>query len=613
MLRSVPTRWFELLVAREDLSNAVETLASTMAVELDTHSETTAPLVVPDIRAQLEEYAQLSRRFQPYWPEPDFAAGVAPKMLLETMSEALRRLYAWREEAEPKVRALERHRAEGTELALLRELLAEVSTSGINLGCFAGAGPALASRLYVLPTDARVPQVPPAVIVQSVATEAHEFLFAVGPREEIEVLDRELVAYKARRVSIPVFLGEDWRDARRRVAERIQTIDGECQKLMDEILAVGNRHRIGSAIADIQRLEWFLEHASRLPVSENFGWVTGWTSDPDGVQLRTRLEEAGVRGLLRLAEPPAGKLAPTVMQNPWWAKPFELFASLLGTPSGNEVDPSRLLAVLVPLLFGYMFGDVGQGAVLLLAGYVLSRKFPMAKILVAGGLAAIVFGFAFGSVFSREDIIEPLWLYPLATGAVIPVLVVPLIGGVIVIMLGLLLNGVEASWRGELDTWLRLDAALLTLYLSLALCVWRLEFLVLAVAALIWYVGGLIFESRQRARSVGGGIGHLLEITLQLAVNTISFARVGAFALAHAGVSSAIVSIADMSSSAVVRVTIMVIGNVIVIVLEGLVVFIQTTRLVLFEFFIRFLRGEGRVFRPLKPPMPPQASNLRRT
>ena len=58
MLRSVPTRWFELLVAREDLSNAVETLAGTLAVELETHSETTAPLSVPDIRAQLEEYAQ---------------------------------------------------------------------------------------------------------------------------------------------------------------------------------------------------------------------------------------------------------------------------------------------------------------------------------------------------------------------------------------------------------------------------------------------------------------------------------------------------------------------------------------------------------------------------
>ena len=611
MLRSVPTRWFELLTAREDLSAALETLAQTLAVELETHSETTAPLAVPDIHLQLEEYAHLSRRYQPYWPEPDYSAGVAPKLIVETMSEALNRLYAWREAAQSKVNELEKLRAESTELELLRDLLDEVPSSNLNLEHFASAGPALATRLYVLPQDARMPQIPPAVIVQSVTTNVHHFFFAVGPREEIDLLDRELMAHKGRRLTIPIYLGSDWRDARHRIAERIQAIEGECQRLVDEIFAIGAEHRVGAALADIQRLEWFLEHAVRLPVSENFGWVTGWTSDPDGKQLQRRLDAAGVRGLLRLVEPPPGKHAPTVMRNPWWARPFELFARLLGTPGGNEVDPSRLLAVLVPLMFGYMFGDVGQGAVLVVAGLLLCRRFPVAKILIAGGLAAIVFGFAFGSVFSREDIIEPLWLHPLE--APLPVLVIPLVGGVIVLLLGLVLNGVEASWRGELATWLRLDAALLALYLSLVLCIWRPEFVAVSATALLWYFGGILWESRRSRISIGGGAGHLLESTFQLAVNTISFARVGAFALAHAGVSLAIVTIADISLNAATRILIMVIGNVFVIGLEGLVVFIQTTRLVLFEFFIRFLRGEGRVFRPLMPPVPPQVPNLRRT
>ncbi len=611
MLRSVPTRWFELLTAREDLSAAVETLASTLAVELETHSETTAPLAVPDIHVQLEEYAHLARRYQPYWPEPELAAGVAPKLIVETIREALDRLYAWREDAEPKIRSLERLRAEATELELLRELLAEVSASRLDLMRFSGAGPALAARLYVLPPDARVPQLPPAVIIQSVTTKAHDFMFAVGSGEEIALLDRELLAHKARRVTVPSFVGSDWRQALLRVTEKIQEIDNECRKLVDEISAIGERHGLGATLANVQRLEWFLAHAARLPVSENFGWVTGWTSDLDGAELQHRLDKAGVRGLLRLVAPPPGKRAPTVLRNPWWARPFELFAKLLGTPDTNEVDPSRLLAVLVPLMFGYMFGDVGQGAVLIIAGLILSRRYPLAKILIAGGLSAIVFGFAFGSVFSREDIIDPLWLHPL--DAPIPVLAIPLIGGVIVLMLGLVLNGVEAHWRGALAAWWRLDGALLALYLSLVLSIWRLEFLAAVALALLWYLGGVAWESRRRATSIGGGIGHLFESTFQLAVNTISFARVGAFALAHAGVSLAIVTIADTSRNAVVRITIMVVGNVIVIVLEGLVVFIQTTRLVLFEFFIRFLRGEGRVFRPLTPPVPPQVSKLRRT
>jgi V/A-type H+/Na+-transporting ATPase subunit I len=85
-------------------------------------------------------------------------------------------------------------------------------------------------------------------------------------------------------------------------------------------------------------------------------------------------------------------------------------------------------------------------------------------------------------------------------------------------------------------------------------------------------------------------------------VNTLSFVRVGAFALAHAGLSTAVVGIADASGPAYWPV--LLIGNVAIIALEGLVVGIQTTRLILFEFFIRFLTAQGRPFEPLSPPSP---------
>ena len=89
---------------------------------------------------------------------------------------------------------------------------------------------------------------------------------------------------------------------------------------------------------------------------------------------------------------------------------------------------------------------------------------------------------------------------------------------------------------------------------------------------------------------------------MQLAVNTLSFARVGAFALAHAGLSQAVVTLAGLTDHAWAAFLVLLLGNLLVIVLEGLVVSVQTTRLILFEFFIRFLKGEGRPFRPLVPP-----------
>ncbi len=97
-------------------------------------------------------------------------------------------------------------------------------------------------------------------------------------------------------------------------------------------------------------------------------------------------------------------------------------------------------------------------------------------------------------------------------------------------------------------------------------------------------------------------LGALLESIFQLIVNTISFVRVGAFALAHGGLSLAFITLAGSTESLAAQVLILLTGNLVVIMLEGLVVTIQTTRLILFEFFIRFLQCTGRMFRPLAAP-----------
>jgi V/A-type H+/Na+-transporting ATPase subunit I len=89
---------------------------------------------------------------------------------------------------------------------------------------------------------------------------------------------------------------------------------------------------------------------------------------------------------------------------------------------------------------------------------------------------------------------------------------------------------------------------------------------------------------------------------LQIAVNTVSFVRVGAFALAHAGLSAAVIGMAAATGGGIGWLLVMILGNALVIALEGLIVSIQTTRLLLFEFFIRFLTAEGRQLRPLTGP-----------
>jgi V/A-type H+-transporting ATPase subunit I len=136
----------------------------------------------------------------------------------------------------------------------------------------------------------------------------------------------------------------------------------------------------------------------------------------------------------------------------------------------------------------------------------------------------------------------------------------------------------------------------------------------ICIPGVLWYITGNIVLAEGPARkAVGHAIGQLLESVLQLLINTISFIRVGAFALAHAGLSLAVISLARSTANPAASALIFVLGNILILALEGLVVSIQTTRLVLFEFFIRFLKGTGRMFQPLTAPTNPASHQTRRS
>jgi V/A-type H+-transporting ATPase subunit I len=275
---------------------------------------------------------------------------------------------------------------------------------------------------------------------------------------------------------------------------------------------------------------------------------------------------------------------------------------MMGVPGSAEADPSAVIAILAPLMFGYMFGDVVQGAIVALAGYWLGRRLPALRLLVPGGLVAIGFGLLFGSCFAREDIVPALWLHPLEHP--LPVLGVALGFGVIVILVGLALDALQSAWQGSLRHWLLTDAGLVVAYLGVVGAALDLRALWALPLGIGWALAGAAIASPgARGAAVSHVAGEGLERLLQMSVNTISFVRIGAFALAHAGLCAAVVGMAEIAGAGYWPV--LLIGNAAIVVLEGLVVSIQTTRLVLFEFFVRFLRARGRPFEPLAPPPVP--------
>jgi V/A-type H+-transporting ATPase subunit I len=247
-----------------------------------------------------------------------------------------------------------------------------------------------------------------------------------------------------------------------------------------------------------------------------------------------------------------------------------------------------------------MFGDVGQGFVIFVCGIVFRRRWPYLAILVPSGLVAMAFGAAFGGVFCRDDLLPALWIPPLA--APLTLLAASIGIGIAILSIGLLFDAIQAHWRGKTASWWRCKAGLILAYYALVAALWRVDALWCAAFGALWYIVGAACAARRNwPRVIASAIADFSEECLQLLVNTASFARVGAFALAHAGLSLAVVDIANTAGGAFYWIA-LALGNMLVIALEGLVVGIQTTRLVLFEFFIRFLKAEGRPFRPLPPP-----------
>jgi len=601
MIRPRPARWFELLVARDDATLALEALAGTRAVELEARPTAVLPAALADIRPLLLQFAEFSLRYHAYWPTDGCQASAFPEPPVKTLERCLTHIRAWAKDAEAIIQQLQRGEAERAELARWHHVLDAMAASRVDFAQTVNAGPLVHVRLFVFPADSE-PAFPPSLLVRHFMADGWLYALAAGTAEDLQPLAQQVAAMKGQVHDMPAWLHTDLTRNESYVAARLDVLAREDAALRAQLTVLDGRHELRTALGDAARLQWVLQNVRALESGDLFCWITGWTSELEGHRLASALDRSGARAILHHPPPPPGATAPLLFVNPWWARPFEIFSRALGMPSRNEADPSALLAIAVPLMFGYMFADVGQGLVIAVAGFVVRKRWPLARLFVAGGLAAAAFGVLFGSVFSLH-LFHPLWISPLDDP--LTILLLPLIGGAMLLTIGLLLSAIEAHWRGDLVGWLTTDAGLIAVYLGLLSgFFWPTGFAIAAAGAILFCLGHA-WHARLFAASFGA-LAELVERTLQILINTLSFARVGAFALAHAGLSSAIVALMNASTNAIVQILVLVLGNVIVIVLEGLVVSIQTTRLVLFEFFTRFLSAEGRAFRPL--PAPPSTS-----
>jgi V/A-type H+-transporting ATPase subunit I len=340
--------------------------------------------------------------------------------------------------------------------------------------------------------------------------------------------------------------------------------------------------------------------------------VSGWVPERALGLLQHGLQEHLCGRFVQSARKPRADehlRVPSLLSHRRWLRPFAALVLSYGVPRYDEIDPTIPFALSFVLMFGMMFGDLGQGALIALAGVLFRRRLgTYGPLVVAVGASSSFFGLLYGSVFGYEGLIPAVWISPLSDPMLM--LRVALGWGVGFIVLATLLTIYNRLIEGRLRDAL-LDSrglAGLLAYLGLLAGAWRLltagqlgAVIPLAVCAGLGAIFGSSWEKGAGsafAERVLIALVETYEAIMAYISNTLSFLRLAAFSLNHVALFVAIFALGDMLHAAGYWVTV-VLGNIFILVLEGGIVAIQAIRLEYYEGFSRFFSGDGRSFRPL--------------
>jgi V/A-type H+/Na+-transporting ATPase subunit I len=455
-----------------------------------------------------------------------------------------------------------------------------------------------------------------------------------GTKKDAEVLDRA-----ARSAYLnPLRLPEGYSGTPSEVIKLVQADMEHSQQVVAEQRTVMKRLAQEQKV-QIQTLLWQVR-ISRI-LSEAIGRydqfrytyvISGWVPSAKVADFSLHLREVCKEISIETSSVKRGnheEKVPVALNNPKAIRPFQLLVTTYSDPRYAEVDPTFLLVITFPFIFGAMFGDAGQGILLALLGLLLSSgKLKMLNalsslggIITACGLSATVFGFLYGSIFGFEGVLPAIIFRPMENPLEAMAFAIGV--GVILLSIGYLLNMVNAwtirEWGGLLFhphgiAGLVLYWSLVGLAIEVIISKYPIPPIVFGLLALLTGVAvmfsellGFLIEGKQPEFEGGlvtyifRSVFELFEVLISLLSNSISFVRIGAFSIAHVGLITVVFIMAQLVSPGhgIGYWLVIVLGNLFVIGFEGIIVGIQSLRLTYYEFFSKFFNGGGLRYEPL--------------
>lgn len=365
--------------------------------------------------------------------------------------------------------------------------------------------------------------------------------------------------------------------------------------------------------------------------------LCGWMTEKDAHSFQTDIKDDSKIFCIIDGEddehiqPETHQQPPTKLKNPKLFKPFEMYINMYGLPAYNEMDPTWFVAITYSFIFGAMFGDAGQGLLLFIGGFLLYKfkHIALAGIISCAGVFSTIFGILFGSFFGFENLFPALWLRPMNNMMTVPfigklntVFIVAIGFGMGLILLCMIFNIINA-WKAH-DTehiWFDTNSvAGLVFYgsatVSIALILTGhtlpggiLLFIMFGIPLILIFfkepLTALVEKKsevmpKEKGMFIVQGLFEMFEVLLSYFSNTLSFVRIGAFAVSHAAMMEVVLMLAGFESGHLNWVVV-ILGNLFVSGMEGLIVGIQVLRLEYYEMFSRFYKGTGRKFEPFRP------------
>ncbi len=478
-------------------------------------------------------------------------------------------------------------------------------------------------------------QNPYVVFFPSTSDENHYWGVYFAPIDQVSEVDRIFSSLYFERI---------------RLAELTGTPESSLEALQSKIEAEEKRLRdVNAQIDELWKINktkyqkvysWLTEQSvyfgiRRYAARYNGNFIlTGWVPKDKESYFKKELDKVeSIEYTFEGAEEELTHSPPIKLKNKKLFRPFEFYVDMYGLPSYDEVDPTPLVSMTYVILFGIMFGDLGQGLVVALLGWGMwkYKKMALGKILIPCGISSSIFGFLFGSVFGFEHALDPIFknvfglpgkpievMEPNTTTMII----YSAVGiGILLVMMAISINIYSCIRRKRYEDGLFGPNGLAGLIFYAALIFGfggqlitgkhivtpvYVICLILIPLIMIYFreVLGKLAEGRPDWKPEKWGdyivqnFFETFEFLLSYATNTMSFMRVGAFVLVHAGMMMVVFTLANMGSGIGYVLTILL-GNAFVTALEALLVGIQVLRLEYYEMFSRFFEGNGRPFNPI--------------